>query len=196
MGRIIPARAGFTLFWGLGGLGWGDHPRSRGVYIRDHFAKFGEDGSSPLARGLPLEALRVRFGARIIPARAGFTVDRPGRAGQAPDHPRSRGVYPISPGHQPVVTGSSPLARGLLARNPQYVRRNRIIPARAGFTAIPMWSDSPSPDHPRSRGVYYKVSDLREGERGSSPLARGLPEACAVGVEADRIIPARAGFTG
>ena len=50
-------------------------------------------GSSPLARGLPVEELEggTRFG--IIPARAGFTVRRPPPEQMVRDHPRSRGVY-------------------------------------------------------------------------------------------------------
>ena len=50
-----------------------------------------------------------------------------------------------------------------------------IIPARAGFTPMAPCRATPSPDHPRSRGVYLAV------ERGITIPAR--------------IIPARAGFT-
>ena len=50
-------------------------------------------------------------------------------------------------------------------------------------------------DHPRSRGVYD--GQVGGGLRavGSSPLARGLPIAVFARRLAERIIPARAGFT-
>ena len=50
------------------------------------------------------------------------------------DHPRSRGVYGHD-GHEAVPqAGSSPLARGLLYSALAAEGRDRIIPARAGFT--------------------------------------------------------------
>ena len=70
--------------------------------------------------------------------------------------------------------GSSPLARGLPVTEMDDEVRNRIIPARAGFTRIassPAWAE---PDHPRSRGVYSAYHSHLRGNSGSSPLARGL----------------------
>ena len=51
----------------------GDHPRSRGVYMRPRTVSVTLAGSSPLARGLPrfFRCLLPQTG--IIPARAGFT---------------------------------------------------------------------------------------------------------------------------
>ena len=112
--RIIPARAGFTRRprgWWPGG---GDHPRSRGVYIRPSARLASRAGSSPLARGLRPGNVQGPCGRRIIPARAGFTP--PILVTRAPgwDHPRSRGVYAILCGECSAYLGSSPLARGLL----------------------------------------------------------------------------------
>ena len=137
---IIPARAGFTEGLPCIMVGSTDHPRSRGVYDRATIVNAVNRGSSPLARGL-LGAIRhKRVVRRIIPARAGFTAaTRPTHRAQ-PDHPRSRGVYLILVTESSEVSGSSPLARGLLS--------------------------SPSPlstfaqDHPRSRGVY-RLQSLR-----------------------------------
>ena len=134
LSRIIPARAGFTPTSNPTTNAGPDHPRSRGVYRWLHAWGFILEGSSPLARGLPLGALRVRFGARIIPARAGFTILRICLTIRLWDHPRSRGVYVADAGGSAVPVGSSPLARGL-------------PPAKR--TACPTCSD-----HPRSRGVY------------------------------------------
>ena len=72
-GRIIPARAGFTI--GVRGSGrwrW-DHPRSRGVYPEGGYDVVVLHGSSPLARGLLAPVVVHRGDAGIIPARAGFT---------------------------------------------------------------------------------------------------------------------------
>ena len=172
---IIPARAGFTHRGRRRSGRTGDHPRSRGVYALNGDSQARETGSSPLARGLRRPASPASGPTGIIPARAGFTPGPRGQRGAAPDHPRSRGVYqarrPVR-GHR---LGSSPLARGLrpgwgLPR-PGY----RIIPARAGFTAIHSLQTFRRRDHPRSRGVYGGTD---------SSLDPG-----------DGIIPARAGFT-
>ena len=91
--RIIPARAGFTPR-GDGASGWcEDHPRSRGVYAACVFVAHVTQGSSPLARGLPLFKAMDATGKRIIPARAGFTMMRDSIPATHQDHPRSRGVY-------------------------------------------------------------------------------------------------------
>ena len=135
----------------------------------------GEEGSSPLARGLR--------GAEV------------GARWESLDHPRSRGVYKCVIMGEKSFIGSSPLARGLRrARAPDKVRPG-IIPARAGFTPhrrqnYPTWSD-----HPRSRGVYVTVNEAILRRAGSSPLARGLQVADFILIGQNRIIPARAGFT-
>ena len=136
----------------------------------------GGPGSSPLARGLPDRRIR--------------------RVDDGQDHPRSRGVYRQFVPHPGQHVGSSPLARGLPNQPTEPRRDERIIPARAGFTWRCRRRAAARPDHPRSRGVY----DVNQGEgfkyRGSSPLARGLPGVGVVDGDGDRIIPARAGFTG
>ena len=113
----------------------------------------------------------------------------------SPDHPRSRGVYTRCCWSRDNVSGSSPLARGLPYNNGLTVLEIRIIPARAGFTAMTQRTRTQWEDHPRSRGVYGSMSHPRERAVGSSPLARGLR--CATRGEEDSswIIPARAGFT-
>ena len=114
--RIIPARAGFTHLVLLSEIECGDHPRSRGVYTRTVSASTWAAGSSPLARGLPVDRQVKVKPPRIIPARAGFTGCGPPARGRRPDHPRSRGVYLKRRLTVGVFEGSSPLARGLLQR--------------------------------------------------------------------------------
>ena len=133
------------------------------------------EGSSPLARGLHRRGPGGAVAWRIIPARAGFTAAEMRRLSPESDHPRSRGVYPVSAGHVYAVPGSSPLARGLLC--------NFLKPILT------------FKDHPRSRGVYVgKLTNLHL-VYGSSPLARGLPSAICRTSQPGGIIPARAGFT-
>ena len=193
---IIPARAGFTRGRWRCGPATRDHPRSRGVYGGLLGLGVGEGGSSPLARGLHRLHDELDAGLRIIPARAGFT----GRAGQGShgreDHPRSRGVYLGRAADGSGSTGSSPLARGLPGHPQAPHNRTRIIPARAGFTTAPIMIIGIVTDHPRSRGVYHSAWNTLPAARGSSPLARGLLDPAGLHRGPERIIPARAGFTG
>ena len=174
-GRIIPARAGFTSSRSASESLSSDHPRSRGVYHRRHLHPPKVTGSSPLARGLPDLALLSRRQHGIIPARAGFTRSMmvPFRVGW--DHPRSRGVYISTPTARRPMSGSSPLARGLLRECGPFVFSSRIIPARAGFTRFCDCAHALFLDHPRSRGVYFDSMKNAVSKTGSSPLARGLP---------------------
>ena len=172
-----------------------DHPRSRGVYSQPDDKGTNAWGSSPLARGLRVSTKDILAGGRIIPARAGFTRLRGAITEQVRDHPRSRGVYVTGPHPRIRVVGSSPLARGLLNGIVRALDRTGIIPARAGFTPRFVSPIISPQDHPRSRGVYNDVPLSIRSARGSSPLARGLPSQTSVRLPADRIIPARAGFT-
>ena len=132
-------------------------------------------GSSPLARGLHGPGQGRTGQSRIIPARAGFTRSLSPRSAGGWDHPRSRGVYPITLAPVSGGLGSSPLARGLRDGQVGVGGVRGIIPARAGFTRARGSSRRGCADHPRSRGVY-------------APGRPGGPAAL-------RIIPARAGFT-
>ena len=194
-GRIIPARAGFTPCQRFYDLAARDHPRSRGVYLIWAYTDFPEEGSSPLARGLPMTGPSCPFRWRIIPARAGFTRQSVGSSMPRPDHPRSRGVYPLYIHRYSGVHGSSPLARGLRRSGAPGVYSTGIIPARAGFTLRMVLILGLLSDHPRSRGVYIPGPVRVRTHFGSSPLARGLPLDLPRYQRLRRIIPARAGFT-
>ena len=93
------------------------------------------------------------------------------------DHPRSRGVYLPLPDHLQAADGSSPLARGLPKITGELLADTRIIPARAGFTVVIHGAGWGARDHPRSRGVYTISMTWMICAPGSSPLARGLPNA-------------------
>ena len=193
--RIIPARAGFTPPGRSRDSRRRDHPRSRGVYRAPSGFRENSVGSSPLARGLRTSVGSGTPKTGIIPARAGFTWGWD-CFGPAPgDHPRSRGVYTPEQVAAEWHCGSSPLARGLLPFGVLGLDHAGIIPARAGFTVTHTIFRLPETDHPRSRGVYTFPSERARLESGSSPLARGLPARAAALLLAQRIIPARAGFT-
>ena len=133
--------------------------------------------------------------ARIIPARAGFTLVPCSLFLSPPDHPRSRGVYRTLAAVSKSATGSSPLARGLHAERAFKEADARIIPARAGFTPSRSVASQKKQDHPRSRGVYPEGGSAIGSLIGSSPLARGLLASRPRMLTGRRIIPARAGFT-
>ena len=193
--RIIPARAGFTTSRTIRSVRRTDHPRSRGVYYSSSPWGSSAQGSSPLARGLPDGLDGGLHAAGIIPARAGFTRRRRGQGARRQDHPRSRGVYAPPHGGAGAVRGSSPLARGLPSGDHPAAGQERIIPARAGFTARAAVLAPLAGDHPRSRGVYPRITARGAASFGSSPLARGLRHRPPVVTGVPRIIPARAGFT-
>ena len=90
--RIIPARAGPTTLRIFGSVISPDHPRSCGANPTVTASGAHTCGSSPLVRGQPSRASRIRVDPRIIPARAGPTVRLSYEAGDDPDHPRSCGA--------------------------------------------------------------------------------------------------------
>ena len=152
-------------------------------------------GSSPLARGLRGSPGACRNPPRIIPARAGFTIGVGDWCAAGADHPRSRGVYGEKGRRAISRSGSSPLARGLRWETRIVLKKEWIIPARAGFTTDHDRNRRPGRDHPRSRGVYPPSSSRSSPRGGSSPLARGLRREGQESHQPLRIIPARAGFT-
>ena len=93
------------------------------------------------------------------------------------------------------MVGSSPLARGTLHRRARKHILRRFIPARAGNTHRPPSPPPSPPVHPRSRGEHSDPRDARAGASGSSPLARGTPDAQVAAAAVSRFIPARAGNT-
>ena len=173
--RIIPARAGFTLSSTRRLPVRADHPRACGVYQVEGRLVHSPSGSSPRVRGLPAPWFPAGPCRGIIPARAGFTLPRDWRHAARTDHPRACGVYHKARRNPPRNPGSSPRVRGLLVNENWWIGRERIIPARAGFT--------------------FGVSEVGSAALGSSPRVRGLPATIMSGRPIAGIIPARAGFT-
>ena len=71
--RFIPAGAGNTIPFSSSGVGQTVHPRWRGEHIGILCRGCCHDGSSPLARGTPIDAQKPDVLQRFIPAGAGNT---------------------------------------------------------------------------------------------------------------------------
>ena len=171
------------------------HPRSRGEHNLRTDARQTPCGSSPLARGTRTPHPHRQHPRRLIPARAGNT--RCGMYGSRPSaaHPRSRGEHGDHLLNDHGTSGPSPLARGTPPEVVPDVHQHRLIPARAGNTALRVASIRAASAHPRSRGEHTMHSVMFIFAAGSSPLARGTPDMlCGVWL-VHRLIPARAGNT-
>ena len=74
-------------------------------------------------------------------------------------------------------------------------RGERLIPARAGNTAVQLENGLRLQAHPRSRGEHFTAGKAVFIAVGSSPLARGTRCRTRLGCAHARLIPARAGNT-
>ena len=92
-------------------------------------------------------------------------------------------------------TGSPPLARGIpmLWNYPEFIRG--ITPACAGNTKPDLREQRAVRDHPRLRGEYDGWINIPEIDKGSPPLARGIPDNLRVPLRLSGITPACAGNT-
>ena len=146
-------------------------------------------------RGKLSSCLAGLFAVRIIPARAGQTMQASSVEAANPDHPRACGANEHRVHVAVSEDGSSPRVRG---KRPSHVRkgfRKRIIPARAGQTRCLVSERQVSPDHPRACGANLYMKMWARGSDGSSPRVRGKLVRVLGRVALGRIIPARAGQT-
>ena len=111
------------------------------------------------------------------------------------DHPRSRGEYVATGYGDTLPSGSSPLSRGIHAREPAPTQPLWIIPALAGNTAMMYATWVAAKDHPRSRGEYCPSIYRPTRGLGSSPLSRGIHFQTIRKPLGMGIIPALAGNT-
>ena len=146
-------------------------------------------------RGKLSSCLAGLFAVRIIPARAGQTMQASSVEAANPDHPRACGANQGAPADPWSQDGSSPRVRGKLLQFAGGHVAKRIIPARAGQTGVMTISSMTSPDHPRACGANPMPRLGTAGQSGSSPRVRGKPLYEDVGAGQRRIIPARAGQT-
>ena len=194
-GRIIPARAGQTFRRSHRSGTRPDHPRACGANAVDVDGFVVHAGSSPRVRGkLYTHAVHVHA-ARIIPARAGQTVELLEAKAPRTDHPRACGANPSDRGSRVWCPGSSPRVRGKHGYRLGHLGHGRIIPARAGQTAAHVYDIRKGADHPRACGANDVSPRDGGASDGSSPRVRGKLEHAVGDTAQIRIIPARAGQT-
>ena len=152
-------------------------------------------GSSPRGRGKLTSHQRSTERRGLIPARAGKTVGSGVGPWPTPAHPRAGGENGWKPRPDVVKRGSSPRGRGKRRFGGHRGGLVRLIPARAGKTALspPMgWS---STAHPRAGGENLETASLAASCAGSSPRGRGKRLVVYGGRLWLGLIPARAGKT-
>ena len=132
--RIIPARAGQTNRPSAHLSRTPDHPRACGANRASRTCSRNASGSSPRVRGKQPEGYGDRAHVRIIPARAGQTLQAGGHPVGQSDHPRACGANMLLMCIMRLRFGSSPRVRGKLGGLRVGVVQGRIIPARAGQT--------------------------------------------------------------
>ncbi len=133
--------------------------------------------------------------ARFIPACAGNTCRGCAAAPPRAVHPRLRGEHSRYSCARLSVSGSSPPARGTLARHRPGRPEQRFIPACAGNTCHERRAGDATTVHPRLRGEHaYSLTEMKP-VNGSSPPARGTLSSINSSVVASRFIPACAGNT-
>ena len=214
--RLIPAGAGRTRPANGPVSRRAAHPRWRGEDLKSLDIKQPSVGSSPLARGDEDQTMNVysalgssplaRGGrsakdtmctpVRLIPAGAGRTRPANGPVSRRAAHPRWRGEDLKSLDIKQPSVGSSPLARGGL--RVELVERlvDGLIPAGAGRTGVNVGPVICRRAHPRWRGEDHYVQGDDQGQRGSSPLARGGRGSWRSTCLHGGLIPAGAGRTG
>jgi hypothetical protein len=193
--RFIPAGAGNT-HRSQGSRGCAAvHPRGRGEHVSAGRAGGAVAGSFPRARGTRQYGGEPYTARRFIPAGAGNTSSRRGRARALAVHPRGRGEHARFERPSKAASGSSPRARGTLPHDILGPAVRRFIPAGAGNTLRAPSVQQRTTVHPRGRGEHTYHSCGVGSRAGSSPRARGTPPGLGGHQVAERFIPAGAGNT-
>ena len=194
-GRFIPAHAGNTLLFRNGRRPRTVHPRPRGEHDIRFFSTDGVRGSSPPTRGTRNNIIETGRNKRFIPAHAGNTAREKNFSHRYPVHPRPRGEHRALCPQTQYWFGSSPPTRG--TPKPPLVNHliNRFIPAHAGNTSRPEYSETPAPVHPRPRGEHGARVYFPPSIAGSSPPTRGTLVSHFLPLFCVRFIPAHAGNT-
>ena len=155
------------------------HPRMRGersLRLAIHWRKV---GSSPHARGTPIEQDPQIPGSRFIPACAGNARPRDCCPEIEAVHPRMRGERSWPAASVWPNRGSSPHARGTPGVTVVQAASVRFIPACAGNASAAQSRRRPPTVHPRMRGERLKRIACCGEIFGSSPHARGTPSDAA-----------------
>ena len=174
--RLIPARAGKTAGTGGRSPSGASHPRAGGENYREAGTQLLDAGSSPRGRGKRAPTKPPPRPTRLIPARAGKTHRGPRRGHCGKAHPRAGGENLTVHFSAANVCGSSPRGRGKHHPPIPGGHTVRLIPARAGKTAIARPLSSHMRAHPRAGGENARPTALGPSRSGSSPRGRGKPD--------------------
>ena len=172
---LIPARAGKTPSTTSPKKARPAHPRACGENIKTTAPPAIEAGSSPRVRGKHPRRPRTGRGRGLIPARAGKTTRRPRGRGCPWAHPHACGENLSRSSLTFVSWGSSPRVRGKRLRLLAQTRTRRLIPARAGKTAMRTGAGADTGAHPRACGENWEGWGTALKPAGSSPRVRGKP---------------------
>ena len=110
--RLIPARAGKTPSNVVVRKHPRAHPRAGGENAPRRVPGVGRGGSSPRGRGKPAGRGLRRRSQRLIPARAGKTVQGQSARNANSAHPRAGGENTLGDAANVAINGSSPRGRG------------------------------------------------------------------------------------
>ena len=155
---IIPAGAGLTPAMPRPNQPYRDHPRGCGAHCLTVICQRRGSGSSPRVRGSQVKVSSKCFNPGIIPAGAGLTASRRGRAAGRWDHPRGCGAHSRRATTIRWRSGSSPRVRGSPVLPPNVKGTRGIIPAGAGLTIPIMPIGLARLDHPRGCGAHNNAS--------------------------------------
>ena len=192
-GGLIPARAGKTRPASRWASPSTAHPRACGENPGGRRGGGAPPGSSPRVRGKRRGHTATHRPLRLIPARAGKTYRLRGTRNRRGAHPRACGenFVPMLRGHfgdgsSPRVRGkrvlggerydwggSSPRVRGKRPSTKGMIRRERLIPARAGKTKRRLSAARMRSAHPRACGENLGIRTAQHTLCGSSPRVRG-----------------------
>ena len=150
-------------------------------------------GSSPHARGTPVDARSRSCSRRFIPACAGNAARRHPVRPRRPVHPRMRGERAELNQKLGHAAGSSPHARGTHSMDASVDRHHRFIPACAGNAREQCRRGRLRSVHPRMRGERALTIGGAVLAAGSSPHARGTRLRRDRAALVARFIPACAG---
>ena len=152
-----------------------DHPHLRGEYYQGENLEKLLKGSPPLAWGIHSKHCRPCELPRITPTCVGNTPRSCRRCRSPKDHPHLRGEYCVSNSAICWVTGSPPLAWGILSIKRSKKLLDRITPTCVGNTLWNTKHRSDREDHPHLRGEYVRDAIANSLIWGSPPLAWGIP---------------------
>ena len=153
-GGLIPARAGSTVPFKIGGLLPRAHPRPCGEHVGAKDLDGGLVGSSPPVRGAPGWSCAPGRRPGLIPARAGSTLLLLLWRMHRGAHPRPCGEHTQGATAANRYEGSSPPVRGAPAVITTPTARCGLIPARAGSTYRLAAIRFPTRAHPRPCGEH------------------------------------------